>query len=463
MRTRRLDCRKPGADCVSKANSGAIVLVQPSHVLHKCEGRPIQACSKSRAVLRAKRIVSRKEDFIIMEIALLDPKSYDGGQPHDQFRWLRENDPVHFHPESDGGPGYWAITGYDDVRAISRNHKVFSNEPSIMIADVAFDSPTEEKMMLMSDPPYQTQLRRLVSSAFTPRAARDMQPRIAMLAKQIIDEVIERGECDLVADIAGELPSYVIAELIGMPLADGRKLYQLTETIHSAPESLPEGAQVAAGAEMFGYAAQVLAEKKARPGDDLATRLIHAEIDGRRLNDMEFFLFFMLLVDAGGDTTRNLVAGGMLGLLERPAELARLQADLDGLLPTAREELLRFTSPVVYMRRTAKEATYVGGQKIEAGDKLALYYGSANRDASVFPDADRLDVGRTPNHHVAFGATGAHFCLGAQLARVEIDEMLRAILTRLKGLELAEEPEWLASTFISGPKTLPVRFEAGTR
>ena len=317
--------------------------------------------------------------------------------------------------------------------------------------------------MLMSDPPYQTQLRRLVSSAFTPRAARDMQPRIAMLAKQIIDEVIERGECDLVADIAGELPSYVIAELIGMPLADGRKLYQLTETIHSAPESLPEGAQAAAGAEMFGYAAQVLAEKKARPGDDLATRLIHAEIDGRRLNDMEFFLFFMLLVDAGGDTTRNLVAGGMLGLLERPAELARLQADLDGLLPTAREELLRFTSPVVYMRRTAKEATCVGGQNIEAGDKLALYYGSANRDASVFPDADRLDVGRTPNHHVAFGATGAHFCLGAQLARVEIDEMLRAILTRLKGLELAGEPEWLASTFISGPKTLLVRFDAGTR
>ena len=146
-----------------------------------------------------------------MDIALLDPTSYDGGQPHDQFRWLRENDPVHFHPESDGGPGYWAITRYEDVRAISRNHKVFSNEPSIMIADVALDSPTEEKMMLMSDPPYQTQLRRLVSSAFTPRAARDMQPRIAMLAKQIIDEVIERGECDLVADIAGELPSYVIA------------------------------------------------------------------------------------------------------------------------------------------------------------------------------------------------------------------------------------------------------------
>jgi len=153
----------------------------------------------------------------------------------------------------------------------------------------------------------------------------------------------------------------------------------------------------------------------------------------------------------------------MLALLERPAELARLRADVEGLLPTAREELLRFTSPVVYMRRTAKRDAEVGGQKIEAGQKLALYYGSANRDAAVFADPDRLDVGRTPNHHVAFGATGAHFCLGAQLARVEIDAMLRQILTRLDGLELAGPPEWLASNFISGPRKLPVRFTPRAR
>lgn len=400
-----------------------------------------------------------------MEIALLDPASYVGGQPHDQLRWLRERDPVHWHPEPDGGRGYWAITRYEDVRAISRNHAVFSNEPSIMIADAAASpvGPTDDKMMLMSDPPYQTQLRRLVSSAFTPRAARALKPRVEGLAKQIVDAVIERGECDLVVDVAGELPSYVIAELIGLPLDDGRKLYQLTETIHSAPESLPEGAQAAAVVEMFTYAAQLAAEKRATPGEDLASRLLAAEVDGRRLTDMEFNLFFMLLVDAGGDTTRNLVAGGLLALLERPDELARLRGDLDRLLPSAREELLRFTSPVVYMRRTAKEDAQIGGREIRAGDKVALYYGSANRDADAFEDPDRLDVGRTPNHHVAFGATGAHFCLGAQLARVEIDAMLREILTRMEGLELAAEPEWLASTFISGPRTMPVRFTPAGR
>jgi cytochrome P450 len=397
-----------------------------------------------------------------MDIALVDPRSYVGGQPHAQFSWLREHDPIHRHAEPDRGPGYWAITRYEDVRAVSRNHAVFSNEPTIMIADSIDIAPFgDDKMMLMSDPPYQTQLRRLVSHAFTPRAARQRTPRIAALARQIVDAVIERGECDLVEDVAGELPSYVIAELLGLPLDDGRKLYRLTETLHSAPESLPDGAQMQAGLEMFGYSAGVLNEKRARPTDDLASQLLQAEIDGRRLSDAEFHLFFMLLVDAGGDTTRNLVSAGMLALLERPAELARLRGDLDGLLPTAREELLRFTSPVVYMRRTAKQDIELGGRKIREGDKLALYYGAANRDPAVFPDPDRLDVARSPNHHVAFGATGAHFCLGAQLARVEIDAMLREIVTRLEGLELTAEPEWLSSTFISGPRSMPVRFRAG--
>ncbi|MCR9095220.1 MAG: cytochrome P450 [bacterium] len=395
---------------------------------------------------------------------LLDPKSYDGGQPHEQFAWLREHDPVHRHAESDGGPGYWAITRYEDIRAISRNHPVFSNEPSIMIADPPADAPvTDDKMMLMCDPPYQTQLRRIVSGAFTPKAARALKPRVERLATQIVDEVIERGECDFVADVAGELPSYVIAELLGLPLDDGRKLYQLTETIHSSTDAVGQDAQVAAGIEMFSYAARVAAEKRANPGDDLATQLLHAEVDGHRLSDMEFNLFFMLLVDAGGDTTRNLVAGGMLALLERPDELARLRGDLDRVLPTAREELLRFTSPVVYMRRTAKQDTEVAGRPIRAGDKLVLYYGSANRDRSVFDEPDRLDVTRTPNHHVAFGATGAHFCLGAQLARVEIDAMLREVLTRMPDLELAGEASWLPSNFISGPRAMPVRFTPGAR
>jgi cytochrome P450 len=398
-----------------------------------------------------------------MKIDLLSPRSFAGGQPHDQFAWLREHAPVYRHEEPDG-PGFWAVMRHDDVRAVSRNHAVFSNEPTIMIADPAAMIPSgDAKMMLMCDPPHHTQLRRLVSRSFTPKAARAMAPRIAGLARQIVDEVVERGECDLVADVAGELPSYVIAELIGIPLDDGRKLYQLTETLHSATDAVGQAAQAAAGLEMFTYSAGVVAEKRANPKDDLASQLLHAELDGRRLTDMEFHLFFMLLVDAGGDTTRNLVAGGLLALLERPGELARLTADLDGHLPLAREELLRFTSPVVYMRRTALADAEIAGEAIAKGDKVVLYYGSANRDPRAFPDPDRLDVARAPNHHVAFGATGAHFCLGAQLARVEIDAMLREILTRMVGLELSAPPEWLASNFISGPRSMPVRFRAGPR
>jgi cytochrome P450 len=398
-----------------------------------------------------------------MKIDLLSPRSFAGGQPHDQFAWLREHAPVYRHEEPDG-PGFWAVMRHDDVRAVSRNHAVFSNEPTIMIADPAAMIPSgDAKMMLMCDPPHHTQLRRLVSRSFTPKAARAMAPRIAGLARQIVDEVVERGECDLVADVAGELPSYVIAELIGIPLDDGRKLYQLTETLHSATDAVGQAAQAAAGLEMFTYSAGVVAEKRANPKDDLASQLLHAELDGRRLTDMEFHLFFMLLVDAGGDTTRNLVAGGLLALLERPGELARLTADLDGQLPLAREELLRFTSPVVYMRRTALADAEIAGEAIAKGDKVVLYYGSANRDPRAFPDPGRLDVARAPNHHVAFGATGAHFCLGAQLARVEIDAMLREILTRMVGLELSAPPEWLASNFISGPRSMPVRFRAGPR
>jgi cytochrome P450 len=392
-------------------------------------------------------------------IELLDPKSFANGQPHDAFRWLREHDPVHWHAEP-GGPGYFAVTRYEDVRTVGRDPERFSSVPTIMIADPAPGMNFEidgHPMMLMMDPPKHTQYRRLISSEFTPRGARELGPRVRELARQIVDAVIERGECDLVEDIAGELPSYVIAELLGIPLEDGRKLYRLTETIHSAPETLPPGAGAVAVLEMFQYAAGVIAEKRARPADDLATKLLNAEVDGRRFDDIDFNLFFMLLVDAGGDTTRNLVAGGMLALFEHPDERRKLAANLDALLPSALEEMLRFVSPVVYMRRTAMRDTELGGTKIRAGQKVVMYYGSANRDASVFADPDRFDVAREPNLHIAFGG-GQHFCLGAHIARVEIEAMLREILTRLPDIQPTGPAVWLPSTFISGPKSLPVRF-----
>jgi cytochrome P450 len=214
---------------------------------------------------------------------------------------------------------------------------------------------------------------------------------------------------------------------------------------------------------MLTYAAGVVDAKRRNPGDDIASTLVQAEIDGDRLTDGELQFFFLLLVNAGGDTTRNLVAAGMQQLFDHPAERARLAADLDGLLPTAVEEMLRYTSPVANFQRTVMADTELGGQQLRAGDRVVMFYGSANRDEDVFADADRFDVGRSPNPHVAFGAGGPHLCLGMHVARIEIAAMFRELLARLPDLEPAGEPELLASSFIAGVKSMPVRFTPASR
>lgn len=399
-----------------------------------------------------------------MKPDLLDPATFAAGHPTELYRRLRETSPVHRNPEPEG-PGFWALTRYDDVYAVDHDFRNFSSEPTIMIAD-----PTHEgvgrigdaKMMLMMDPPQHTGFRKLIRAEFTKPAASGKETRLHELARQIVNSVIEKGECDFVSEVAGEMPSYVIAELMGLPLDDGRKLYELTEIIHSAPETLPPGAADEAVMKMFGYAVEVIREKRARPADDLATRLLHTEVEGRRLTDDEFLLFFLLLIDAGGDTTRNLLSTGLLALKRNPDQLAWLMEDLPGRLPAAREELLRYASPVIYMRRTATQDTEVGGTKIAAGDKVVMYFGAANRDPAKFENPDALNLARTDNEHIAFGG-GPHVCLGQHLARIEIDAMLIEVLTRMPDLEIVGEPEWLASTFISGPKKMPVRFTPGKR
>lgn len=395
-----------------------------------------------------------------MKIDLLSPASFDGGQPHGQFAWLRENAPVRWHDEP-GGRGFWAVTRHADVYAVDRDFQTYSSEPTIMISDPLAEAGGfgPYKMMLMMDPPEHTGFRKLIRSEFTEPAARLRQDRIQALARQIVDRVIDQGQCDFVNDVAGEMPSFVIAELMGLPLDDGRELYKLTEIIHTAPEALPPGAGGQAVMKMFEYGSKVIAEKRARPGDDLASRLLACEVDGRRLEDMEFLLFFLLLVDAGGDTTRNLLSGGLLALMENPDQYAWLMADLEGRLPAAREELLRWTSPVIYMRRTAKADARLGDQTIRAGDKVVMYFGAANRDPAAFANPDVLDLSRADNPHMAFG-NGPHVCLGQHIARLEIDAMLREVLTRMRDFQLAAPVEWLPSNFISGPKAMPLRFRA---
>lgn len=371
-----------------------------------------------------------------MNIDLLSPSQFSAGHPFDQYGWLRANAPVYWHAEP-GGPGFWAITRYQDIYNVDRNFHQFSSEPTVMIED----PPAERmmglggyKMMLMLDPPQHTAYRKLIRNEFTVPAAGDRVPRIQELARQIVNEVIEKGECDFVSNVAGEMPSYVIAELMGIPLDDGRELYKLTETIHTSPEALPENAARTAIFQMFEYGRGVIETKRKNPKNDLATKLLQAEVDGKRLNDLEFLLFFLLLIDAGGDTTRNLLSAGLIMLTNNPDQLAWLKSDLHHRLPSAREELLRYTTPVIYMRRTARHDIELVGQKVREGDKVVMYFGSANRDAAKFSEPDKLNLSRSPNEHIAFG-TGPHSCLGQHIARIEIDAILREVLTRMNDVD----------------------------
>jgi cytochrome P450 len=398
-------------------------------------------------------------------IDLISPASFADGHPWDQYAWLRANAPVFRHAEPDGA-GFWAITKLDDVRTISRQPGSYSSyAKGVMIGDPDEEALTPgRQMMLMMDPPQHDRFKLLVSRGFTPRNAQLLVERVAELARGIVDGVIERGECDLVHDVAGPLPSGLIAELMGIPREEGERLYELTELMHTTDDAVasPER-RLQASIEMLTYAQTVAERKRREPGDDIASTLVQASVDGDRLTDAEFQWFFLLLVNAGGDTTRNLVAAGVQLLFEHPAERARLMADMDALLPSAVEEMLRYTSPVAHFQRTVMADTVVRGVPLAAGDRVVLFYGAANRDEDVFADPDRFDVGRNPNPHVAFGAGGPHLCLGLHVARIEIVAMLREMLTRMPDLAPSAPLERLASSFIAGVRTMPVRFTPGPR
>jgi cytochrome P450 len=391
-------------------------------------------------------------------VDLADPDTYSNGMPYDAFRQLRRRAPVAWHPFKDG-PGFFAVTGYDEILAVSRDSATWSSQKTGVFYDVPPPEDLDQfsLMMLTMDPPRHTKLRSLVSKGFTPRQVARLNDHIADMARQIVDDVMERGECDFVNDIAGALPSYVIAELLGIPLDDGRRLYELTEIMNTGV--IADASVKEAQMQMFLYGSELAVRKRAEPGDDIATSLLQAEVDGERLTDFEFNMFFLLLINAGGDTTRNLVAAGMLAMIEHPDQRARLAAD-PSLLPTAIEEMLRYTSPVTVFTRTATTHTELRGIPVHKCDRVALYYPSANRDEAHFADPDTFDVGRTPNHHLAFGGGGTHFCLGANLARVEAAAIVPEVLARMTDLELTGPVQRVRSTLMNGIRTMPVRFTA---
>ena len=394
-------------------------------------------------------------------INLIDPEYFaQHGHPWDQYAWLRANSPVFWHDEPDG-PGFWAITKYDDIRAISRTPKIFSSyETGVMLPDPdPMGLYAQRLMMLNMDPPQHDRFKLLVSRGFTPKNAPLLRPRIEELAREILDAAMQKGSCDFVSEIAGRLPSGLIAELMGMPREDGERLYNLTEIMHTNDDAIaPPEVKMAAIGEMLMYGQSVADKKRKAPGDDLATILVNAEVDGDRLTDEEFQWFFLLLVNAGGDTTRNLLAAGLQLLFDHPDQRAKFLSNVDGHLATAIEEMLRFSSPVSHFKRTVMEDTTIRGQHIKAGERVVMFYGSANRDEDVFVNPNTFDITRDPNPHVAFGAGGPHLCLGMHVARVELAVMFKELLTRMPLVQPDGAFERMHSSFIAGIHSMPVKY-----
>jgi cholest-4-en-3-one 26-monooxygenase len=394
-------------------------------------------------------------------IDLFDPGVYAHAMPHEAYEQLRRESPVVWQPEPDG-PGYWALMKYDDIVAVSSDNTLFSSwTGGTNIEDLAEDGMAVIRTILINmDPPQHTKYRRLVSMGFTPRMIAALEPHVREVTKKIVDRVAKRGSCDFVTEVAAELPLAVIAEMIGVPEADHAKIFDWSNRLigFDDPEyhTSPEDGQVAA-MEMFFYANAMAVERKANPKNDLVSVLMAAQVDGESLSEADFDGFFILLTVAGNETTRNLISGAMLALIEHPKQRQRLIDD-PSLISAAVEEFLRWVSPLIYFRRTATADTVIGGQQIKAGDKVVMYYPSGNRDEDVFEHGETFDVGRSVNPHMAFGGTGPHFCLGASLARLEIKCMFEELLTRLPDMELAAPAQRLRSNFINGIKHMPVRF-----
>ena len=393
---------------------------------------------------------------------LHDPATYAHGFPYAHFAELRETDPVSHHDHPRWDRGYWVVARHADVQRVSRDATAFHNAPHPFLDADAGTEKGASGLLISLDPPEHTKLRKLVNRGFTPKRVAALSESLAARVDAIITELASRKSCDLVNDLALWLPLHVIADMVGVPEPDRRQVFEWTEITFGFDPAVTLEERGAAAMEMYAYADALCEARRAEPRDDLISVLLAAEVDGHQLTQMQIDLFFLLLQNAGSETTRNLITTGMLALLEHPDEMAALRADLT-LLPVAIEELLRYVTPVVQFTRTATVDTEIAGQAIAAGDRVALFYPSANRDERVFTDPDGLDITRAPNDHVAFGAGGPHFCLGASLARLEARVMFEALLTRFDGMEVAGDPAELprvSSCLIDGFAELPIRWRS---
>lgn len=391
--------------------------------------------------------------------------------PHAVFARLRREQPVAWIDESDGGDGFWAMTKHADVSMVSRDYKTFTASRGIRIEQMSDDELEARRTMMEYDPPEHTRLRRLVQPGFTPKVIATYEEAFRRLTGHVFESVLPKGEFDFVTEISRELPIRLLCRLLGVPEQDAGMLVDWGDQMisNADPEYTPVVIDKVdteeyrllpfrspAALEVFQYAEKMAMERRANPQDDIITTLLTAEPDGEPLTDLEFKNFFTLMMVAGNETTRHTISHGMIMLQDHPAQLEELAEMPAELSKTATEEILRAATVTMHFRRTATVDTEVRGVSIKAGDKVVLWYPSANYDEDVFAEPFTFDIHRWPNDHLAFG-TGRHICLGAALARLEVRVVLEELLGRLAGFEIVGEPARLRSNFINGIKHLPVR------
>ena len=389
------------------------------------------------------------------------------------FAKLRAEAPISFHAEPvpppevpfPQGPGFWALTRHADVMQVSRDPDTFHSAPSTNIGDIPPEIAEWLGSMINMDAPRHTKLRLIVNRGFTPRRVADIEESVRTQAREIVDRVAPLGECDFVREIAAKLPLQIICDMLGIPREDNNRIFELTNKILGVgdPEYVMTLEELmGAGMELFQYGLNVAEDRLQNPRDDITSALMHAEVDDEtgthKLTASELGSFFLLLVVAGNETTRTAISHGLLALTQHPDQRRVWLDDFDAVSPTAVEEIVRWATPVIHFRRTAVADTVVGNQEIKAGEKVVMFYNSANRDERAFPNPFRFDVTRTPNEHVGFGAGGPHFCLGANLARREIKMMFEELFRRLPDIEVSGEPAMLQSSFIHGIKRMPCTF-----
>ena len=401
-------------------------------------------------------------------IDLTDLDAFQRGEHHEMFRRLRAEEPVSWHELPDG-KGFWNVVTHADVTRVNRDSALFSSELEGVngfynVGERAASAGELRGLMLLeTDPPKHTRYRKLVNKGFTPRMIGLLEQYLTHRTTLIIDEVIEKGSCDFVTDVAAELPLQAIAEIMGVPQEDRKLLFDWSNRMigFDDPEYASTDNATAAG-ELYGYVNNLASLRKEDPRDDIVTKLINAEIDGDRLSDTEFEFFMLLLTVAGNETTRNTTSWGMHALMQNPDQYQLLRENPE-LLDGAVEEILRWASPVYYFRRTVTADCEINGQEIASGDKIVMWYISANRDETVYEDPYKFDITRTGNEHVAFGGGGTHFCLGANLARAELRILFAELIERIGDMKMTAEPAMLRSNFIGGVKHMPVAFTAGSR